>query len=85
MAPARALPTRIETVQRPVGLNGVFLQFENTRWFAAGPAVEFSAGRFTLAGEHRGFPVYRDAARPDLIFVAHVAGTPELVIPYKSR
>lgn len=85
MAPSRALPTRVETVQRPIGLNSVFVQFQNVRWFAAGPAVEFDATRFTKIGEHRGFAVYQEPGRPDTIFVSHVAGTPDLVIPYKVR
>ena len=85
MAPLPPAPTRVETVQRPVGLNGVYLQFHDRRWFAAGPAVEFAADRFTQIGEHRGFPVYQQRGREDLIFVSHIAGTPDLVIPYRLR
>lgn len=84
-APTRPRPTRVETVQRPVGLNNVFLQFQNARWFAAGPAVEFSSDTFTRIGEHRGFPVYQRPGRSDLIFVSHIEGTPDLVVPYQSR
>jgi hypothetical protein len=75
----------LRTAQRPVGLNGVFIQFEGARWFAAGPAVEPSPGRFARAGEHRGFPVYRQEGDPDAIYVAHVAGAPGLLVPYRTR
>jgi hypothetical protein len=84
-APARPVPTRMETVQRPVGLNNVFVQFNNARWFAAGTAVELVPGRFTQIGEYRGFPVYREQGRPDVIYIALIAGSPGLLSPYTSR
>jgi hypothetical protein len=82
LSPAR---TRIQTVQRPVGLNSVFIDFQGTRWFSAGPAVEFSADRFTPIGEHRGFPVYQQKDQPGVIYLALLPGSPGLVGPYKSR
>jgi hypothetical protein len=85
MAPGRPLPTRFETVQRPTGLNAAFVEFRDTKWFTAGAALEFAADRFTQIGEHRGFAVYQEAGRPDVIFLSPVAGTPALVIPYKAR
>ena len=81
-APAR---TRVQTVQRPVGLNDVYLQYQDARWFAAGPAVEFAADRFTRIGEHRGFAVYQEKGRPDTIYVSLLAGSPGLVTPYQRR
>jgi hypothetical protein len=84
-APARPVATHMETVQRPVGLNGVFVQFDNARWFASGGAVELVPGRFTQIGDYRGFPVYRDQSRPDTIYVALLAGSPGLLSPYTSR
>jgi hypothetical protein len=80
--PAR---TRVQTVQRPVGLNSVFIQFQGARWYAAGPAVEFSANRFTRIGEHRGFTVYQDKGKPGLIYLSLLTGGGGLVAPYKSR
>lgn len=80
--PAR---TRVETVQRPVGLNNVFVQFDGARWFAAGPAVEFSSERFSVAGDHQGFTVYRERDRSDMIYLSLLPGSPGLVAPYKKR
>jgi hypothetical protein len=78
--------TRIQTAQRPVGLNNVFIDFQSTRWFAAGSAVEFSADRFTKIGEHHGFPVYQENGRTGgVIYLSLVQGTPGLVAPYQSR
>lgn len=85
MAPSAPVRTRLQTVQRPVGLNAVFIEFDGTRWFAAGPAVEFSAQRFTPAGEHRGYTVYREGDRSDVIYLSLLPGSPGLVAPYKKR
>jgi hypothetical protein len=81
-APAR---TSIQTVQRPVGLNTVFVQFEGGRYFSAGPAVEYSATRFTQIGEHQGFPVYQENGKPGVIYLSLLQGTPGLIAPYKAR
>lgn len=78
-------PTRVETVQRPIGLNDVFVEFQKTKWFASGPAVEFDPGHFTQVGEYHGFAVYRESGRPGLIFLPSVSGSPGLLIPYQSR
>jgi hypothetical protein len=80
--PAR---TRVQTVQRPVGINAVFIQFQGARWYAAGPAVEFSADRFTRIGEHRGFNVYEEKGRPGTIYLSLLNGGAGLIAPYKTR
>jgi len=77
--------TRVQTVQRPVGLNAVFIQFQGARWYAAGPAVEFSADRFTRIGEHRGFNVYEGKGQPGTIYLSLLNGGAGLVAPYKTR
>jgi hypothetical protein len=82
LSPAR---TRIQTALRPVGLNSVFIDFQGTRWFSAGPAVEFSADRFIPIGEHRGFPVYQQKGQPGVIYLALLPGTTGLVGPYRNR
>ena len=84
-APARSVPTRIETARRPVGLNTVFVDFQDARWFAAGPAAEYSATRFTRIGEHRGFDVYQESGRPGTIYLSLLEGAPGLLAPYRRR
>ena len=78
-------PARIETAQRPVGLNAVFLEFRSVRYYAAGRAVEFASDRFSRIGDYRGFPVYEATDRKDLIYVSVVPGETSLVVPYKTR
>ncbi len=80
--PAR---TRVQTVQRPVGVNAVFIQFQGARWYAVGPAVEFSADRFTPIGEHRGFNVFEEKGKPGTIYLSLLNGGAGLIAPYKTR
>jgi hypothetical protein len=85
-APSAVSPTprTIESIPRPTGTSGIWLYFNGGRYFAAGPAVPFSPDRFTLVGQHEGFPVYRDKnGPPDKIWVAVVNGGP--VAPYAKR
>jgi hypothetical protein len=82
LLPAR---TRVETLQRPTGLNAVFVTFDNRRWFSDGPAVEFDAARFVQVGEHRGFPVYQERGSTARIYVQLVGGEPGLLSVYRAR
>jgi hypothetical protein len=56
----RARRPLLQSIVRPVGPNGVWLEFNGARWYADGPAVSFTPDRFEPIGEYRGFPVYRD-------------------------
>ena len=85
MSAAPRRPARVETAQRPAGLNTVFIDFRYVRWYAAGRAVELSTGQFTKIGDYRGFPVYQESGRKDTIFVSLIPDEPSLVVPYKSH
>src|SRR5262245_47626960 len=74
--------TRVESIPRPTGSRGVWLDFNGTRWYSAGAAVPFEPARFTRIGEHRGFSVYREArGASDQIWIAVVQDGP--VAPYR--
>jgi hypothetical protein len=76
----------ITTALRPQGLNGVFIEYNNRRWFSSGPAVELSSGRFERVGDYVGFAVYREAGRDGTIYVALKASDDcTLVAPYSTR
>jgi hypothetical protein len=77
----------MRTALRPIGLNGVFIDFDSRRWFSSGPAVEFSSSRFTKIGEHHGFPVYATATggSANTIYVALTVRGGDLVSPYSLR
>jgi hypothetical protein len=74
----------MQSVPRPVGSNGVWLEFNGVRWYADGPAVSFTPNRFEPVGEYRGFPVYRDKnSGKSEIWVSVVKDGP--VAPYEKR
>jgi hypothetical protein len=84
-----AVPTvrgPFQTARRPVGLNGLFIEFQGRKWFSAGPAVEFAADMFTRIGDYQGFAIYQEhGAGQGVIYVPVTAGTPGLLVPYKAR
>jgi len=76
--------TLIESIPRPSGANGVWLEFNGARWYADGPATSFSPDRFEPVGDYRGFPVYRDkTAARDAIWISVVKDGP--LAPYVRR
>jgi hypothetical protein len=86
VAPNAVVPSRttVESIPRPNETNGVWLSFNGGRYYATGAAVPFSSDRFTLVGQHEGFPVYREKnGSMDRIWVAVVNGGP--VAPYVKR
>jgi hypothetical protein len=91
VATAGNIPTRpivlapLATARRPQGLNGVFIEFENQRWFSSGEPVTLDPARFTRVGDYRGFPVYRQNGDPTSIYVVVAAETPSLLAPYSTR
>jgi hypothetical protein len=64
--------------------SGLWIDFNGARWYSAGRALEYDAGRFERAGDYRGFAVYRDRSGPaDRIYVSTVAGGP--LAPFERR
>lgn len=55
-----APPLAVPVVKSAGSAEGIWIEFDGARWYSAGPAVEHTIGRFTLIGQSRGFPVYRD-------------------------
>ena len=51
-------PRPFISIARPTGANGMFVEFDNARWYSNGPTVEFDAAAFTRIGNYRGLPVY---------------------------
>jgi len=82
LAPAA---THMESIPGPrPGRNGIFVEFENAKWYSAGPVQPFSADRFTPIGDYFGRPVYRELrGSSTTIWVPVVADGP--VAPYSRR
>lgn len=75
---------RVETLRRPRGTAGVWVEFDGVRWFHDGSAQSFRPDRFARAGDYHGFTVYREQGTgADRIWIATVPGGP--LTPYKRR
>jgi hypothetical protein len=73
----------LTTAQKPEGLNAVFIEFRDRRWFSSGPALELDEARFVRIGDYRGFPVYTEKDREDsTIYVTVGRHMSNLVAPY---
>jgi hypothetical protein len=84
--PDRTRPRRslVESIPRPAGNSGVWVEFDGARWYAAGAATSFSPDRFEPVGLYRGFPVYREkSGGPKQVWVSVVADGP--LAPYVRR
>jgi len=65
-------------------MSGAWIEFEGSRWFSAGRAVDYDPARFVRAGEYRGFPVYRErGGAGDRLFVTVVPDGP--LAPFERR
>lgn len=79
-------PRRIESVLRPTGVNGIYVEFEGARWFSSGTAVTFDSAEFQRIGQHHGFPVYaRIGGDAATIYIPTAAATGSLLAPYSRR
>jgi len=78
-------PRPLVSLARPTGVNGVFVEFNNTRWYSSGPAVELDS-RYTRIGQYRDFPVYARAdAHGSMIFIPVTTDARTLLTPYARR
>jgi hypothetical protein len=78
-------PGPLVTARRPQGLNGVFIEYGNQRYFSDGPAVRFDESRFTRVGDYRGFGVYELAGHEKTVYIPAIGGAPGVVAPYRAR
>ena len=76
-----SIPSHVRIGGKPEGLNGMFIAFDNQRWFNSGPAVPFDPSLRKI-GTHHGMPVYANTARPSTIFVPVSLDVTSLVVPY---
>jgi hypothetical protein len=77
-------PTRVESIPRPRGTTGIWVEFNGVRWYNDGVAQSYTAERFVRAGDYHGFPVYRERGRAaDRIWIATLNGGP--LTPYRKH
>jgi hypothetical protein len=73
----------LASASRPQGLNGIFINYSDRRWFNSSEAVPFDA-TFKRIGTYGTLPVYSRPESPDTIFVPVSEGASALVVPYSS-
>lgn len=79
-------PRPLVTALRPTGANGVYVEFDNARWFSSGSAVPFDSSAFQRIGDHHGFPVYvRVGGDASTIYIPTASTVQSLVAPYSRR
>ena len=81
---ARNRTTAPAPVEPPRDPDGVWIEFNGDKWYAAGRSIPFDSGRFASVGEYKGFPGYRDTRNAgDRIFVTVLPNGP--VAPFEKR
>jgi hypothetical protein len=70
---------------RPQAANGIFVEFQNRRWYSSGPPALLDSRVLTRIGEWYGFPVYVAAGAGDSTIYIPIAQGLELVAPYSKR
>ena len=63
-------PQHVRIGERPQGINAVFVEYDNRRWFSAGRVVDVDPSRMRRIDDYKGFPVWRAADRADVIYMA---------------
>ena len=80
-----APPGPLVSAKLPEGLDGIFIEYRDRRWFASGHAQELDTSQFVMVGDYRGFAVYRKGDDERTIYVAVAKSARELVAPYSVR
>ena len=78
-------PGPLVSARQPEGLDAVFVEFRDQRWFSSGSAVELAGGEFTRVGEYHGFPVYHRNGDENTIYITVGKKAESLVAPYSTR
>ena len=74
----------LASASRPLGLNGIFIEYSSRRWFNRGEAVPFDAALFKKVGTYAGLPVYMRDDAAETIFVPVSEAAAALVVPYTT-
>ena len=83
--PPSSPPGPLVSAKLPEGLDGIFIEYRDRRWFASGHAQELDTSQFVVVGDYRGFPVYRKGDDERTIYVAVAKTARELIAPYSVR
>lgn len=78
-------PSHTRIGPAPQGINAVFIEFRDRRWYPAGKSIPLDPLRMIQIGERRGFPVFVDRSEPEsTIYIPSTIGS-TMVVPYSTR
>jgi hypothetical protein len=86
--PARIvnLATAQRAARRPDSVNGIFVTYQNQRWFSSGPPVPFDASEFVRTGDQDGLPIYRSRhGSQSTIYIPVLKEQTDTLAPYSKR
>jgi hypothetical protein len=69
----------------PQGLNSLFVEYGDRRWFSSGPPVTLDTTRFRRIGGLDGFPVYERDSDENTIYISVSLQAETLLAPYSLR
>jgi hypothetical protein len=72
----------VTTVVPPTGANGIWIEYDGRRWFAAGQSIAYEASLLNEVGTYRGWTVYSPKNDPSIIYIP---STPGRLVAYKRR
>lgn len=71
---------------RPLSPGSIFIEFDGTRWYPAGPAEPINTAAMRRVGHYSGVPVWAKSGVDDgIIHVPVMQGGGSLAVPYSRR
>jgi hypothetical protein len=64
----------VTTVIPPSGVDGIWVNFDGTRWYAGGKAIDYDAAILEEIGTYHGWTVYRRKGDPSVIYIPSAPG-----------
>jgi len=64
----------VTTVIPPTGADAIWVNFDGTRWFAGGKAIDYNAATLEEIGTYHGWTVYRRKGDPSVIYIPSTPG-----------
>ena len=72
----------VTTVVPPTGANGIWIEYDGRRWFAASQSIAYEAALLNEVGTYRGWTVYSPKNDPSIIYIPSAPGR---LSAYKRR
>ena len=78
-------PSHVSIGGKPQGANAIFIEFDNRRWYPAGPASSVDLSGMVRVGDYHGFDVFAPPAGSSEVYIRSIEGGPAVVRYTTSR